>query len=62
LVQRPIQVAAQLRQLLLSKHRNLLTLPRAGLRRFIARLLDALLKIPLRLFEIGLLGNATGRQ
>src|SRR5437899_4860039 len=62
LVQCALQFATQLRQLLLPKHRNLLTLSRTGLCRLIARLLDALLKILLRLFEISLLGNAAGQQ
>src|SRR5207237_9208069 len=62
LVQRSLYFAAELRQLLLPKHRHLLTLSRTGLCRFIARLLDALLKILLRQFEVGLLSNAAGRQ
>ena len=62
LMQRPLQFATQLRQLLLPKYRNLLTLSRTDLGRLITCLLDALLKILLRLFEISLLSNAAGRQ
>jgi hypothetical protein len=62
LVQCPLQFATQLRQLLLPQHRNLLTLPRTGLGRLIARLLDALLEISLCLLKLSLLGEAAGRQ